>query len=184
MFETLRFCVVLVACGWLVGAAPSQAAPVTVPLTGQVTFVANVPGVAVAVGDRVAGRVAFDSRAVAPDGFGQITLDGDGLVFDLAGLLTLTAADDADFGGGLYPLALFQDGELVGLDFEVGKLVALGGLPASIQFGISGLSFAWRDPFGTTLVAGDLQVVPVPAALPLFATAVAGLALWRRRRSA
>ncbi len=184
MVYVSRWLLALAGLALVAGAAPAKAAMVTVPLIGQFTFVLDAPGVQVAVGDRVAGQVRYDPSLVAPAGYDELALGEGGLTFDLAGLLTLTEADDSDFGGGVYPLAVFQDGGLVGLDFQVAKIIGLGGLPTFVNFGIFGLSFQWQDPFGATLLAGDLQVVPVPAALPLLATGVAALVFWRRRQRA
>lgn len=161
-------------------AGPSAAAPVTLPLFGMITEV-NDPGLTVAVSDGVMGALTYDDASVAPVGVSDLPVSS--LILEFPDGLTLTEADD-DFGA---PILSFVDGEPSGLLMSVSGLMPFGAPTAtttSVDFVTGGgdLTFLFTESSsGATVVAGELQVVPLPAAAPLFLAGLAGLGVLVRR---
>ena len=151
--------------GWTAGA---DAAALALRIT--VTEV-NADDLAVAVGDTFDGVVEPAAEAAPP------VLDVASLGLDF-GAFKVTDAESTT------PVQLYAPaGEVVGLrvDAEVGGVFGFAG-PLALQGNFFDPGVAFRDAEGAPIVAGELEVVPVPAALPLLATGLAGLA-WLRRRA-
>lgn len=159
----------------LVGFAPAVHAKV-LPIEGKVTTVGA--GTGIATGDIVTGMLSFDPADPGCPAFCEVTaldleLPG-GVRVALADAITSTTLIDErpaildgwfTVAGGAYG---FADVELV-----VGNLADGPG-----TFSL------WGDGFTTLLASGDLEVVPLPAALPLLATALGALVWAKRRRAA
>ncbi len=115
-----------------------------------------------------------------------IDISTDGVPTEPNGNGTPNEADDA--------LALAAADAARGLGFVV-NAIGVGGIDADFLEALVGIDpvkdptgfFLTADTFGTfeeTLIAkldAEINVIPIPGALPLFLSALAGLGLWRRR---
>ena len=137
----------------------------------------------IAVGNTLSGTVTFDDT----DGFCTGACPVTGLSLTLPGGVMLGFGD-------------LQGPATVNVTTLPGSLDALIGVPGSPYEVSDGLLFSGAladpalgprhfeligDPVGTTFIAnGTLSVTPLPAALPLLATALGAIAVTSRRRGA
>ena len=174
-----------------------QAAAFNISLEGDVQFASTNP-FGLSVSDTVQLDIAFEDSLVSPTGPSTVRLDqgannGLDLVF---GSGTFTEADDVDFGssGPFGPRAFFNDGVFDGIEF----FTEIPGTSLALQIrdifdGPDVIAFFDLYDLNTfdSVVSGEFGVlanapvspVPVPAALPLFASALFGLQLLRRRKT-
>ena len=164
----------LFALGLVAAAQPALAALVSETLQGRVQAVNGATGIE--PGDPVTTSITFD-RASEIGGFYDVT----SLVVTLPRGIVLDESDDS-----LGLIQVSADGERVTSLFATLSIAEAaygfaGGALEFQAFGDGSLDFI--------IAAGALPVVegtvvPVPAALPLLATALGGLAWLRRRRAA
>ena len=156
----------------LCAASAVEAAIVTLGIQGQVTSVGD-PGSGILVGDAISGSVTFDDAGAGCDGACPVQ----SLSLNLPGGISLDESD-ADFG-------------VVTVDLTgAPQLDGTFNLPAGAYGVDDGLLFAGFNlgrgfeifAGATQVAAGTLNLVPVPAALPLLASALAGLGLVGRIR--
>ena len=79
-----------------------------------------------------------------------------------------------DDGYPSFPQVGFNFGELTSINY-------FADLPIPVSMDLNSLSFNTRSITDFSLGTVEASLVPVPAALPLLATALGGLAWWRRR---
>ena len=151
------------------------AAIVSQVLNGHVTEVSGGSGVR--IGDPVSAHIEFDDSAELIPGTGLFTATA--FTVQLPGGVSLGLADD--HRGSPFPVVGFQNGNIVTLDYTALIPVAAYGFAAnSLQFNTP-FNRAFAVMSGNdTIFKGSLA--PVPAALPLLATALGGLALVSHRR--
>jgi hypothetical protein len=155
---------------------PQPLVAATLPLDGSVTVLGA--GSNIAVGDPLSGTITFDTTDGGCPDFCSVTA----LSLDLPSAITVSLLDEITpatvnvdpsptlDGWFLLPSGAygFTDAELVVGAFAAG----------------SGSFELWGDGFTTLIAGGDLQVVPLPATLPLLAAGLGALAWARRCRTA
>ncbi|TVR78892.1 MAG: hypothetical protein EA405_13815 [Rhodospirillales bacterium] len=168
---------VLLVCALLLLSAATNVHAATLPVRGSLAL---LDGTALAA---ITGEVTFDDSVLTEE-FDFVAVDGLTLVASLSGAggfplgsETVTEADprfndtpQVWYVGGWYRLELDATVPFLGLDYLVLADFAGDGLDVF-------------DPAFNVVAQGTLQVVPIPAALPLFATGVLALGLIARRRS-
>jgi len=126
------------------------------------------------------GGTQFDTSIILSGGFdptltlfdpntnplGERRLVADGIGDEMLGPTTLNT--------GFYWIALTQKGNTFAS--------TLAGGPTITNTTLSGVSGAWAVDILNVVSASQVAVIPLPAALPLFLTGLAGLALIRRRQ--
>lgn len=126
----------------------------------------------VAEDDAFTGEIAYDPGELAL--LGVATVDDVTLDFGEAELTDEVAEP------GLAVFDLPTGG--LGLAMTVNDIAGVFGFAGTLDFeGLGADSFAFVGDEGA-VVRGEFTVTPVPGALPLLATGLAGLAWWRRRR--
>jgi len=130
-------------------------------------------------GDIVTATATFDDAGLTNVGLESIVLDAPGAFSIAIGSLTLSEMDDVDFGFGL-PSIDFEDGSFFRFQFVAD--VDAGAGPDLFEV-------ALEDFFEVVRLSDDalvienigaidettVEIIPVPAALPLLGTALAGL---------
>lgn len=163
----------------------AHAALVTTPFTGTIEKALAGNPFGVGVGDTVFASATYDDALVAATGISVIEIDSNP-AFDLRvtiGSTVITADQDIGYGFG-YPRLEFTDGLLTGVDiraqFDLGLFVMEFGTlpPGMVKF--------YLDALGSEAVLEGTFVlppapVPIPPAIFLFGTALAGLAVIGRR---
>ncbi|MEM1255412.1 MAG: PEP-CTERM sorting domain-containing protein [Cyanobacteria bacterium P01_H01_bin.21] len=142
------------------------------------------------VGDTFTGQITYDDDLLSGTGLELIDPDSglrsltfDYVAADLGTPITYTENDD-DINSG-FPLAIFQDGMLVGLDYSVAIAQGLSFQFREEPLGSGEFGF-FTDNFSTfelntgTVAFAEPTAVPEPAALAGL-VAIAGLALRRRQ---
>ncbi len=148
-------------------AATAAVFPVEVTITEV-----NDASLAVREGDVFTGEIAYDPDVLTAVGVAPV----DDVTLDVGGV-QLTD-EQAEPGLSLIDLGA---GDL-GLAMTVNDVQGVFGFAGTLDFlGTGANTVAFVDETGT-VVGGDFVVTPVPAALPLLATGLAGLAWWSRRR--
>lgn len=147
----------------LAGAAAAEAAVVEQPLEVKITEVFDT-SYDVEVHDVFAGTIKFDPADLE----NMMLTPVERLTFEFDGTtIEIEDAQILDVGGDLI------------LTFNVEEVMVFGAT-AALGFIGTGGDITFFDEEGP-VVTGEFSVVPVPAALPLLATGLAGLA-WLRRR--
>ncbi|MFG6101685.1 hypothetical protein U2F10_05495 [Leptothoe sp. EHU-05/26/07-4] len=155
----------------------------------QTNFFVDIVSGDFLVGDTFSGQVTYDDsllsgiglEQVAPD-FGLISLTFDYVGSDLSTAVTYSKGDDDTDSG--FPLAIFQDGELVGLDYSVAIASDLSFQFREEPLGSGDFGF-FTDNFSTfelntgTVTFAEPMPVSEPAMVAGLVTLV-GLALCRR----
>ncbi|ESA32265.1 pep-cterm exosortase interaction domain-containing protein [Leptolyngbya sp. Heron Island J] len=156
----------------------------------QTNFLVGIINGDFLVGDTFTGQVIYDDDLLSGTGLelidpnsGLLSLTFDYVAADLSTPVTYTENDD-DIDSG-FPLAIFQDGALVGLDYAVAIASGLSFQFREEPLGSGEFGF-FTDNFSTfelntgTVAFAEPTAVPEPAALAGL-IAIAGLALRRRQ---
>ncbi|BAU50047.1 hypothetical protein SVA_3511 [Sulfurifustis variabilis] len=151
---------------WLVLAANAWSATIAINITGSIDFIDTAYGGALTLSSPING--VFVADGVSGTGFEAIALDlpPSGLTLNF-GPYTFYETDDDLYGSG-FPLAYFNDGAAVGLDFyrtdaEPGLDLWIAGGDEFVLFD----SFTQMDMLKGTL---NFTPVPIPSALCLLAS--------------
>lgn len=179
-FKIWTFAILGIAIGALSFVQPADAALFSKTYTGQVTAAEAGNPFGLAAGSVISTSVTYDSAALTGIGEEFIELDSSsafGLDISL-GLLAFHASDDGLFGSG-FPKLGFLDGRLMSIDFLVD--FGFGDYTDLTLLVFESLEIIDNTDFDRVLVAGDLGI-PEPGTLILFAGAIAGLIVTRRKR--
>jgi len=161
----------------LLAAGTAEAKVLTLPLEGTARLTATDEPLA-----EIGGSVSFDAGALVTDPaftpVEALTLDIN--VVDVAGLTPgRYIVDETDRRFDDTP-QVWRFGERYELELQATESFA--GMDHRIVASAFDSGLAVFDEGFTTVVEGDLEVVPLPGALPLLASAVAALAWLRHRR--
>ncbi len=174
----------LIAFALTLCAAQAQAFILTANFDFQITV--NDPADAfvttygLATGDLVTGSAVFNSTGATGVGFETFEIINPEDFTITIGSLVLDGADDVDFLSPGLPSIDFLDGEFLRFQFLADVDVASDLYEVSLED-----FFEVVDPDGSIVVVNadnlNVSVIPIPAALPLMLSALAGLGVWRRR---
>lgn len=181
-----------VALGVVLMAAPANAIPVTKDVTFSGSPVQDFLGVSVPPVDPVTGSFSITlDPTLTYTNSGGITSESVNLVVSSSWVFNYDPGTDRLEVGGSSAGADTVIFDPSTNDFWLFINGFLSGSPTFVQIGYSQTSVSARNLFGTLSGNGTVSVVdppppqvPVPAALPLFATGLGllGIAGWRRKR--
>ncbi len=174
---------VALALTMVASAVPADAAAVTSLFAGTILSADAGNPFGLGVGDSYSGSVTYDDLLATAAGSVVLVPDDDPAfaLFLRVGNATFTDADDLFYSDG-GPLLTFADGQLTGIDFIVSPFDAGSFASLDLALGASGLFITDLDTGGVLLVGGPAAVVPLPTAVPLLLSGLAGLAVVGARR--
>ncbi|MCC5601836.1 PEP-CTERM sorting domain-containing protein [Nostoc favosum] len=154
-----------------IGANPTQAALVNYGFTVNATSGDN-PG-------QYFGSFQYDDSTLTNTGLETLGVEnGLAVTFNYLGT-NYTEVDDADFNS--FPIASFNNGEVLGLSYFVADQFAIGSEPNTPDVG--GNKFFVIDQSVNTTQVGTVSYAKVPEPLAVGGTAIAGvMGLWMQRK--
>ncbi|MBG1240047.1 PEP-CTERM sorting domain-containing protein [Nostoc sp. NZL] len=154
-----------------IGAKPVQAALVNYGFTVNATF-GNNPG-------QYFGSFQYDDSTLTNTGLETLGVEnGLAVAFNYLGT-NYTEVDDTDFDS--FPIASFNNGEVLGLSYFVADQFAIGGDLNTPDVG--GNKFYVIDQSVNTTEVGTVSYAKVPEPLAVGGTAIAGvMGLWMQRK--
>ncbi|MGD1876992.1 MAG: PEP-CTERM sorting domain-containing protein [Kiloniellaceae bacterium] len=197
--KALYFCALALGLG-IFHPLPAQAIPVTTTVTGSVDFADGSNPFGLATAEAVTAVAVYDDGGIPAAGAFNLPIDGDP-TFSLTitlGSFVFTEIADTSFGSG-FPRLVFDNGNLVGIDFEIDGF-PLGGFADLILGAFGPQDSLWfLDEFvsgapNNVLLEGSwdfanavtepnaITEVPEPDTWPLLAGGLVGLLALSRRR--